>query len=259
MKYTIGLFVASIGFYLASEHLKQGLTAYWDYVAFFVVIFGTLAVLVITKPAASMKNILFRFLHKFFIGSPNGKKAANQCWEVAQTRQMIPRPRFIEEQILNDGLELLSLGFKKETAIDILSQRYHHYENQMMLISAWFKRNAKYPPAFGLAGTVLGLIHLMRGISAGIDSKETGMRMAVALVATFYGLIISNLFLNPIGEWLIEEAKKDQHKAEMAIETVGLMFEQANSVETQERINSFLDPQERLSNLNLGEELGAPA
>ena len=97
----------------------------------------------------------------------------------------------------------------------------------------------------------------MRGISAGIDSKETGLRMAVALVATFYGLILSNLVLNPLGEWLIEEAKKDQQKAEMAIETVGLMMEGVNIVEVQERINSFLDPSERLTGLSFQAEAEA--
>ncbi len=257
MKYSIGLFIAMTGFYLASEHLGQKMSEYWDFVAFFVVVFGTTAVMVISRPATPFKHIFLRFFQKFFLGSQNHKKAADQCWEVCLKRESIKEPKAIEEQILNDGLELISLGFEKEKTIDILSQRYHQYENQMMLLSAWLKRNAKYPPAFGLAGTVLGLIHLMRGISAGIDSKETGLRMAVALVATFYGLLLSNLVLNPLGEWLIEEAKKDQQKAEMAIEAIGLMMENVNIVEIQERINSFLDPSDRLSGLNFQTEAEA--
>ncbi len=257
MKYSIGLFIAMTGFYLASEHLGQKMSEYWDFVAFFVVVFGTTAVMVISRPATPFKHIFLRFFQKFFLGSQNHKKAADQCWEVCLKRESIKEPKAIEEQILNDGLELISLGFEKEKTIDILSQRYHQYENQMMLLSAWLKRNAKYPPAFGLAGTVLGLIHLMRGISAGIDSKETGLRMAVALVATFYGLLLSNLVLNPLGEWLIEEAKKDQQKAEMAIEAIGLMMENVNIVEIQERINSFLDPSDRLSGLNFQAEAEA--
>jgi chemotaxis protein MotA len=257
MKYSIGLFIAMTGFYLASEHLGQKINEYWDFVAFFVVVFGTTAVMVISRPATPFKHIFLRFFQKFFIGSQNHKKAAEQCWEVCLKRESIKEPKTIEEQILNDGLELISLGFDKEKTIDILSQRYHQYENQMMLLSAWLKRNAKYPPAFGLAGTVLGLIHLMRGISAGIDSKETGLRMAVALVATFYGLLLSNLVLNPLGEWLIEEAKKDQQKSEMAIEAIGLMMENVNIVEIQERINSFLDPSDRLSGLNFQAEAEA--
>jgi len=70
-------------------------------------------------------------------------------------------------------------------------------------------------------------------------------------VATFYGLVISNLVLNPLGEWLTEETKKDQMKSEMCIETIDLIIEGANIIELQERINSYLDPSERLNSLNL--------
>jgi hypothetical protein len=80
-------------------------------------------------------------------------------------------------------------------------------------------------------------------------SKETGLRMAVALVATFYGLLISNLVLNPLGEWLIEELKKDEVKAEISIETIGLIMDDANMVEIQEKLNSYLDVSERIHSL----------
>jgi chemotaxis protein MotA len=257
MKYIIGLFIAFTGFYLASEHLNQKVDEYWDFVAFFVVFFGTAAVMLISRPAAPMKILFLRFSQKFFFSSTSLKKSANICWEVSLKREAIKGPKNIDEQILNDGLELISLGFSKEKITEILTQRYYQFENQLMLLSSWLKRNAKYPPAFGLAGTVLGLIHLMRGISSGIDSKETGLRMAVALVATFYGLIISNLVLNPLGEWLIEESKKDQQKSEMAIETIGLIMDGVNIVEIQERINSYLDPSDRLSALSFNTEAEA--
>jgi chemotaxis protein MotA len=247
MKYIVGCLIAFTGFYLANDHLGQNLTDYWDFVAFFVVIFGTLSVLLISRPAVPTKMLFRRFYEKFLFSSPSLKKTADKCWEVSSKQQPIKDPRYIEEQLLNDGLELISLGFSKDKTLEILSQRYHQFEGQIMLLAAWLKRNAKYPPAFGLAGTVLGLIHLMRGISAGIDAKETGIRMAVALVATLYGLIISNLILNPLGEWLVEESKKDLQKSEMSIETVGLMMEGVNIVEIQERLNSFLDPSDRLS------------
>jgi chemotaxis protein MotA len=251
MKYIVGLFIALVGFYAASEHLGQKMHEYWDFVAFFVVIFGTVAVLFISQPATSMKNLFIRFSQKFIFGSPGMKKTAEKCWDVANKREPIQDPKTIEDRLLNDGLELISLGFDRNKTKEILAHRYFLYENQMQLLASWFKRTAKYPPAFGLAGTVLGLIHLMRGISTGIDSKETGLRMAVALVATFYGLVISNLVLNPLGEWLTEESKKDQMKSEMCIETIDLIIEGANIIEMQERINSYLDPTDRLNSLSV--------
>lgn len=245
MKFVIGLFISVVGFYLASQHLNQSVKEYWDFVAFFVVVLGTFAVLLITFPALPATFFLKRFTQKFLFSSATLKKHAEVCLEFI-TSKKLQKSEAIEVKLLEDGTELLSLGFSREKIIELLSQRFEVYTTKINMLSSWLKRGSKYPPAFGLAGTVLGLIHLMRGISTGIDTKETGIRMAVALVATFYGLLISNLLLNPLGEWLQEEIKKDQLKAEMSINAVVLMLENASYVEAQEGLNSYLSGSEKL-------------
>lgn len=246
MKYLLGFVFALFGYFMASKHLEQHLGDYWDFVAFFVVIFGTLSVLVISFPSDSLKVLLSAFLRKFFRFGDSLGSAAKRCAQVVTKGQGIDSSNNIEDSLLNDGLELISLGFDKNKIEELLVQRYQNYARKINLLVSWFKRNAKYPPAFGLSGTVLGLIHLMRGISAGIDAKEVGIRMAVALVATLYGLIISNLVLNPLGEWLTEELKKDEVKAEMAIHSILRLKEDANILEVQEMLNSYLDPSTRI-------------
>lgn len=250
MKYIVGLFIAVIGFILASQHLHQGIMSYWDFVAFSVVILGTFAVMLITFPAAPVKLMLARFGQKFFLPSNSVKTHVERCLTVYQTRRFDAKPASIEESILKDGLEMMALGFSVDRINEVLSRRFETYSKRINMLSAWFKRGAKYPPAFGLAGTVLGLIHLMRGISEGIDTKETGVRMAVALVATFYGLLISNLLLNPIGEWLQEEIKRDEFKAEASLQIINLMATSANMVEVHEVMNSFLSTGEK-ANVNI--------
>lgn len=245
MKYSIGLFVSVVGFILASKHLNQNIKEYWDFVAFFVVVLGTFAVMFITFPAIPAGYLARRFFQKFFFPSHSARKHAEICLAYV-TERKIQKSQSIELKLLNDGMELLSLGFNKQKIIELLSQRFEVYTTKLNTLSSWFKRGSKYPPAFGLAGTVLGLIHLMRGISTGIDTKETGIRMAIALVATFYGLLISNLVLNPLGEWLQEEIKKDQMKAEMSINSVILLMEHASHVEAQESLNSYLSGNEKL-------------
>jgi len=240
MKYIIGLFISTVGFVLASQHLHQGAEAYWDYVAFFVVVLGTFSVMMITFPAAPMKLLFIRFVQKFFLPSNSVKKHVENCFDVYTSRRFDSKPMNIEEKILQDGLELYSLGFGQERIMEVLSQRFETYSKRINMLSAWLRRGAKYPPAFGLAGTVLGLIHLMRGISDGIDAKETGVRMAVALVATFYGLLISNLLLNPLGEWLHEEIKRDEIKAEASLRTIVLILENANVLEAHEMLGSYV-------------------
>lgn len=246
MKYVVGLFIASVGFFLASQHLNQGADAYWDYVAFSVVVLGTFAVMLVTFPAAPMKLLFVRFAEKFLFGGTSLKNHVHYCYKVTKDRSPTKKPSTIEEKLLHDGLELIDLGFTEEKIQEIISKRFEVFAGRINMLSSWLRRGAKYPPAFGLAGTVLGLIHLMRGVSQGIDPKETGLRMAIALVATFYGLLLSNLLLNPLGEWLHEEVKRDEQKAEITLLTVMLISRNADTLEIQEVLNSFLSNSEKI-------------
>lgn len=256
MRLIFGLLLTVVGFTLASIHLKQGIQTYWDFVAFAVVLFGTASVMFINRPKTEVR-FLWRYLKKGISKEGISKKAfVNHCVQVANSGSPVGPEKSIEHQLLRDGRELIDLGFKYEKIEAILTQRYQNYARSVTNVSHWLRKNAKYPPAFGLAGTVLGLIHLMRGISDGINTQETGIRMAVALVATFYGLIISNIFLNPIGELVQEQLKYDEEKAEIAIHTIQLMSHQASAIEVQEELNSYVEGEERvnvLSSLKLEE------
>ncbi len=241
MNFIVGFLFAVGGLIAASIHLKQGLNNYWDFVAFSVVFFGTASVLIITRPKIKFKTLFTNFFVYLFGTKKNKLKYVKRCFRVISERSLPDaKIKKIEDKIVVDGLEMIELGFAKEKIEDILSDRYLAYKKIVLSISSWIKRCAKYPPAFGLGGTVLGLIHLMKGISAGADPKETGIRMAVALVATFYGLLLSNLVLNPISEAIVEKLKADEELVEVAIKTVLMVKDNYNLIECQETLNSYL-------------------
>ncbi len=241
MNFIVGFLFAVGGLVAASMHLKQGASNYWDFVAFSVVFFGTVSVLIITRPKIKTKILLSNFITYLFGMKKNKLKFVQRCFRAVSERAL-PDSKIskIEDKIVVDGFEMIELGFDKEKIEDILADRYLAYKKTITSISSWIKRCAKYPPAFGLGGTVLGLIHLMKGISAGADPKETGVRMAVALVATFYGLLLSNLVLNPISEAILEKLKADEELVEVAIKTVLMVKENYNLIECQETFNSYL-------------------
>ncbi len=250
MRLIIGFLIINIGFIAASHHLQQGLESYWDFVAFSVVIFGTLSVMFINRPSLEVRTT-FRILKaSIFESQIKTKDFINDCLSFARGNGVSSKKKRIETQFLIDGTELMGLGFSFEKIENILSQRYQFHAKTVTQIANWFRKNSKYPPAFGLAGTVLGLIHLMRGISDGINPQETGIRMAVALVATFYGLVIANIILNPIGEMLLEKLKHDEEKSEVALTTIRLMMEKASLIEIQEELNSYVEPEYKINVLS---------
>lgn len=261
MSYLIGFILASAGLIAASIHLNQGASSYWDFVAFSVVFCGTMAVLIMTKPKMSFKSLLNKYLSNLFGFKKDRFSFAKKCFSSTENYSAIKfDQRKVEEKILSDGYEMIELGFSKEVIEDILTERYLKYKKNVQAISSWIKRTAKYPPAFGLGGTVIGLINLMNAISAGGDPKETGIKMAVALVATFYGILLANLVFNPMSEAITEHIKSDEELVEMAIKTILMKKEESNLLEFQEMLNSFLiDEDQKIDFLKAGFEEQAKA
>ena len=95
-------------------------------------------------------------------------------------------------------------------------------------------------------GTVLGLVNVMTGVSNGADAKSTALKMSIALVATMYGLVVANLFVNPAGELIQRYANDDESLAQIAVEAVMLEINKSSYLEAQEYLNSFAPEESRL-------------
>jgi chemotaxis protein MotA len=179
------------------------------------------------------------------------KEITLECLDFIRALQETGTPQIrvtdLPSRILSEGAELIGLGFKTERIQIILDERIHQAFERAAKVSNSIRSLAKYPPAFGLVGTVLGLVSLMRAVSDGAGASETGTRMAVALTATLYGLLTANLFVAPAGEKVLALAGEEKTSAELALQAVLLASDRVTLVESQEMLNSFLDDQERIS------------
>ena len=252
MFFIAGLSLALISILGAIFHLHQSIALYFDLVALFVVIGGTIAVAIITLPWHYFPEIIsgfkglvsqqkrdpqllvtesMRFIQSFYSGSP--------------ARDFMVHG--LAREVLNDGAEMLSLGFSAENLRAILSERIRETSDRQARVANAVRGLSKYPPAFGLIGTVLGLVSLMRSLSESSGAEETGMRMAVALVATLYGLLVANLIINPSGESLLKHSSIERKDADLALQAVLLAAERVPLLECHEMLNSFVHPRHRIS------------
>jgi chemotaxis protein MotA len=245
MKIILGFIVITVGFYVSLEHLNQGIKQFWDVIAFAMVVFGTIAVSIMTIPSLRIRHTFL--IMKRGLASNHGLRedAIANAVNVMQGKTPTATAERIDQKILVDGLELMRLGFSTDKIRDLLLDRIEKYTDDVMTVAQWVRALSKYPPAFGLAGTVLGLIHLMKGLSEGTDPKETGLRMAIALVATFYGIVVANVFVNPIGDRIMSNAKEDQNLAEISLNAILMMSERVNYIEMLEQMNNYIPGQSR--------------
>ncbi|MCB0421637.1 MAG: MotA/TolQ/ExbB proton channel family protein, partial [Bdellovibrionales bacterium] len=200
MNYLVGLGIATLSLFLAMDHLNQGADQFFDFVAFSIVWGGTLAVSVITLPWSQYRTLFSYFGKLLFHFGQKESHFVEHCLQrmsahLQGDRGAVKGPDKFHHRILNEGFELIHLGFSSEKIEAILSERIHTFANQNESIANAIRSLAKYPPAFGLTGTVFGLVELMKGVSLGLSPQQTGYKMAIALVATLYGLLVSNLFI----------------------------------------------------------------
>ncbi len=251
MNYLIGLGVAIFSIVFSLVHLKQDVSQFSDPIALATVFGGTTAVFFMIFPWDYYKA-LFRCIRgiaikqekfdtKIKIASlkflENRARGINNTEEIAKSL----RPS-VASTLLENGVELVGLGMEFDKIQSILKTRTQQSLIRTKRASEAIRSLAKYPPAFGLLGTVLGLVTMMREISSGSSSTEAGLKMSIALVATLYGILLSNLILNPLAEAMNHFLGRERNRAEFMIQTIKLYYEQSTQIESNEVIQSYFNP-----------------
>ncbi len=117
--------------------------------------------------------------------------------------------------IVNKGLELLVLGVDKITIRQVLESEIDHDESHDLCAAQVFESMGGYSPTIGILGAVLGLIQVMRNLA---DPGSLGLGIAVAFVATIYGVGMANLIFLPVASKLKNCIARKVHFDEMLVE-----------------------------------------
>ncbi len=154
---------------------------------------------------------------------------------------------------LNDCLVLIGDGYSDQEIREMLEQRIMStFDNEKYEVGI-IKSMSKYPPAFGMVGTVVGLIALMSSIGGqSVNMGEMGQYMAIALTTTLYGLMISNFIFSPISDNLEISTKKSLKTRQLIMEAALLIKNQASLIVIQDTINSLVPPREAVNYIGGG-------
>lgn len=121
-----------------------------------------------------------------------------------------------------------------------VSTHYDHYTDN----ADSFRTLAKFPPAFGLMGTTVGMIALLQSIGRE-GSNNIGPAMAVALITTFYGLFFSNVFFLPMAENIHKMSIEDHIIRKMIRDGIILIQAKKPTKYIEEKVKSHLIPSKR--------------
>lgn len=227
--------------------------AFLDYHAALIVFGGTLAVAAISfqldriflmmkifyarmfrtgkfKYQTTVKEILF-IAEKYITNDPNLAKEVENL-----------KDPFLKEGmtiLIEDYMDKDSLKSVMETRAKTIYFRYGEDAKK-------FKALGKFPPAMGLMGAVLGMIALLQTLGQPGAEENVGPAMAIAMVATLYGIAFANLVILPVAENLADGATEIYMKNTIILKGLLLIKENKNKIIMTEELNSHLLPSERI-------------
>jgi chemotaxis protein MotA len=105
----------------------------------------------------------------------------------------------LRDDFARKGLQLLVDGAEPERLREVLEVEINTYEQEMKMAARIWEAAGGYSPTIGILGAVLGLIHVMENLS---DPSKLGAGIAVAFVATIYGVGLANLVFLPMSNKL---------------------------------------------------------
>jgi chemotaxis protein MotA len=228
---------------------------------FFLDFHGILIVVGGTAAAASISFPLFKVISllKVFFMRVLGRNKTDTQGVISQLLDLNKKASIgltaindalpnIKHSFLREAVALVGAGVLTEREIrTALEQRLRTIEARYMHEANMFRTIGRFPPAFGLLATTLGMIGLLQKIGQPDSQKLIGPAMSVGLIGTLYGIALANLIFIPIAENLTERTQEEVALRRMIVEGAVMLKQQVNPITMRESLNSFLLPKDRVA------------
>ncbi|MAM57729.1 MAG: chemotaxis protein MotA [Salinicola sp.] len=205
-----------------------------------IVLTGTLAASFISYPLREMQR-LCRQIAVVFRREPQASELESDLeqliemsrhWSRGNIRAIEGALESTTNPFLRTGIQMVIANTREEEIREMLRWRMVRVKAKERTEAQILRTMAVYAPAFGMLGTLVGLINMLEVIQAG-DLAVIGPRLAVALMSTFYGILLANLLFKPV-------AVKLERRTEARLMAMTLLLEGIMMV-SKRRLPAFIE------------------
>ena len=251
----VGFLIATFVFIVSVMMSLRNISVIVDVHAALIVLGGTIAVSLVCFPLNQIIG-LFKVFIKRLLGTnrrnygaiiqelvmlSNARRGGMRAFEAATAQ--------VADPFLKDAAGMLfwaQAEISAEELRDLLETRINTHYMLYIGEAKIFRTLSKFPPAFGLMGTTMGMIALLQSLGS-VDAKNMiGPSMAIALVATLYGLVLANFVFIPIAENLTKQTQEDLISRHIVVEGIMLIHADKPTKYVEEKVKSFLLPAQRM-------------
>lgn len=236
--------VIGIGGIVLGNALEGGhLSSILQLTAFLIVVGGSLGAIMLHTPLDVFLLAMKSLPRVFFPPRLDGKGLIEKIvnWsQIARKEGLLglePLVQAESDPYTRKALQLLVDGTEPDTLRAILEVELEALDTRDLHAAKVFESMGGYSPTIGILGAVLGLIHVMENLS---DPSKLGAGIAVAFVATIYGVGLANLILIPIGNKLKAHAHRQTQLRAMLIEGLVSISHGENPRHIEAKLQGYL-------------------
>jgi len=243
----IGIFLA-FGLVISAIMMGGGLLMFISIPSALIVIGGTLGATLINYPLGHVIGVLGVVKNAFLTKLEEPSDTIDKFLKYANRARkegilsLEPLLKEIDDDYLRKAMQLAVDGVESQAIQEIMQTEIDYQRERHEIGADIFAAMGTYAPALGMIGTVIGLVQMLQGLD---DPGTIGPAMAVALITTFYGVVLANLVFNPISGKLRTRAKEEMLLRELTLEGILSISKGENPRIIEEKLNGFLPPKMR--------------
>jgi len=225
-----------------------GFGMYIDIPSVIIVVVGTFGPVFLANPMGRVFNMMSYFMIALKVQNYNEPKIITDLVGFAERARregllaLEDNLEDLEDPFMRKGIQLVVDGTDPEIIKNILYTEVDKIEGRHAEGAAMFALIGAIAPAFGMLGTVIGLIAMLANVA---DTASITKGMATALITTLYGSMIANIMFIPLQKKLEDKNRHEIRSKEIVIEGVLSIQSGDNPRILLEKLVSFLPPKER--------------
>lgn len=245
---TIVGILSAFGLVAAAIFMGSGLELFINIPAMMIVVGGTLGTTMINYPlkevlgvfkvvknAVLVKNVGTREMIARFVAFANKSRKEGIL-------SLESEMGGIKDDFLKKGLQLSIDGLEPKEIREIMETELEFARSRHQLGAEVFTTMGTFAPALGMIGTLIGLVQMLQNME---DPSTIGPAMAVALLTTFYGSVMANIFCMPIAGKLRTRSKEESLSKELTIQGVLSLSSGDNPRVLEQKLLAFIPPNQR--------------
>jgi chemotaxis protein MotA len=243
----IGIIVAG-GLVIASILLGGSGTWFINYPSLMIVLGGTMGATLLAYPMKEVLGVFGVVKNVFLYRNQSPGELIPMLTAFARKARQEGILSFesdletISDPFLARGLQMAIDGMENQSIEEVLSTEILCIKERHRLGAEIFSTMGGFAPAVGMLGTIIGLVQMLMQME---DPSQIGAPMAVALLTTFYGTMLANLFFLPIAAKLRTRSKQEILVKHMALEGVLSIQSGDNHRVVEQKLKAFISPRLR--------------